>query len=101
MSNMAARELIRTRVVYSERSFAELVLWSIDKPVQGSHHNFKYRLAYIVDGTCVLRFDNEAGKGDHVHVGRNERTYRFTTPTQLVADFNNAIGRWNDENGDT
>ena len=28
-------------------------------------HGFKYRLAFVVNGVCVLRYDNEAGKGDH------------------------------------
>lgn len=59
---MKAVELFRRRIVYSESSFAELVLWRIPKPLAGSSHSFKYRLAYIVDGECVLRFDNEAGK---------------------------------------
>ena len=28
----------------------------------------KYRLALVVDGLCVLRYDNETGKGDHRHI---------------------------------
>ena len=27
-----------------------------------STHQFKYRLAYIVDGICVVRYDNERKK---------------------------------------
>ena len=30
----------------------------------------KYSLAYVVEGECVLRYDNEAGKGDHIRLGR-------------------------------
>jgi hypothetical protein len=33
-------------------------------------HELWYRLALVVGGKCVLRYDNEAGKGDHRHVGR-------------------------------
>ncbi len=33
----------------------------------GSSHGFKYRLAYVVDGVCVVRYDNEVDKGDHRH----------------------------------
>jgi hypothetical protein len=65
----------------------------------GSRHPYKYRRAYVVDGTCGVRFDNEAGKGDHVHVGSSERLYRFSTPDQLLTDFQKEISRWNDENG--
>lgn len=95
---MKAIELLRTRVVYSESAFAELVLWRLQKPLEKSSHRFKYRLAYIVSGECVLRYDNEIGKGDHRHFGKNENAYAFTTPEQLIADFQNDIERWNHEN---
>jgi hypothetical protein len=35
----------------------------------------------------VLRFDNEAGKGDHKHVGEREVPYRFTDVDSLQSDF--------------
>ncbi len=95
---MTATLLFRTRVVYAENAFAELVLWRLRLPVLGSTHRFKYRLAFVVDGSCVLRFDNEAGKGDHLHDGAHQRAYRFTTPEQLLADFEAAIARWQHEN---
>ena len=69
---MNAVELLRTRITYSESAFAELVLWRLAKPIDGSPHGFKYRLAYVVRGKCVLRYDNEAGKGDHRHFGGKE-----------------------------
>lgn len=97
---MKAARLISTRITYSESAFAELVLWRLPKPVAGSGHGYKYRLAYIVRGECVLRYDNEAGKGDHKHVGGSESTYAFTSPEQLIADFQRDIERWNDENRD-
>jgi len=98
---MKTVELICTRIVYSELAFAELVLWRLPKPLDGSLHEFKYRLAYVVRGECVLRYDNEVGKGDHRHFGGKERTYVFTTPAKLVADFQNDIVRWNNENRDS
>jgi Family of unknown function (DUF6516) len=93
-----AVELVPTRIVFTEKSFAELVLWQVPKPVAGSHHEFKYRLAYVVNGVCVVRFDNEAGKGDHRHFDEKEKAYSFTTPEKLVADFQQDIARWNREN---
>ena len=97
---MKATELIRTRIVYSETTFAELVLWRVPKPVAGSNHLFKYRLAYVTEGACVIRYDNESGKGDHRHFGSKENVYRFITPDQLIADFQKDIARWNHENRD-
>lgn len=98
---MQAGLLVRTRIVYSDTAFAELVLWRVPKPVAGSIHLFKYRLAYVVDEVCVLRYDNEPGKGDHRHFGGKESAYRFTTPERLLADFQRDIARWNNENRDS
>jgi hypothetical protein len=97
---MQAVLLVRTRIVYSDTAFAELVLWRVPKPVAGSDHLFKYRLAYVVDEVCVLRYDNEADKGDHRHFSGRESAYRFTTPERLLADFERDITRWNNENRD-
>lgn len=101
MTNMKAVQLVSTRIPYSNSAFAELVLWKLPQPVDGSAHGFKYRLAYVVRGECVLRYDNEAGKGDHRHVGGIESAYAFTTPEKLIADFQRDIERWNDENRDS
>jgi hypothetical protein len=32
-------------------------------------------------------YDNEAGKGDHRHLGLREEPYMFTTVEALIADF--------------
>jgi hypothetical protein len=98
---MKAVELVRTRIVYSETAFVELVLWRVSPSVLGSIHSYKYRFAYVVRGVCVLRYDNEAGKGDHRHYGEVEEDYSFTTPERLIADFQGDIARWNDENRDS
>lgn len=98
ISNMKAVQLVRTRIIYSNAAFAEMVLWRVPEPIAGSAHAFKYRLAYVVDGECILRYDNEAGKGDHRHFGGKERAYVFQTPDKLIADFQRDIARWNREN---
>lgn len=101
ISNMKAVELLRTRIIYADAAFAELALWQVPKPLAGSTHRFKYRLAYVVSGVCVLRYDNEDGKGDHRHFGGKESAYAFTTPEKLLADFQRDISRWNHENCDS
>jgi hypothetical protein len=95
---MKAVLLARRRIVHAENAFAELVLWRLPSPVPGSAHAFKYRLAYVVAGACVVRYDNEGGKGDHRHCGRREAAYAFTTIDALMADFERDIQRWNREN---
>ena len=94
---MKAVELVRTRVAFSETAFAELVLWRVPEPVTGSAHQFKYRLAYVVEGECVLRYDNESGKGDHRHMGGKETTYVFVSVDQLLDDFLADVARWKGE----
>ena len=87
MSNMPAGPLLDERHVLSESAFVGLVVWRVPAPVRGSQHEFRYRLALVVDGECVLRYDNEAGKGDHRHVRDKEHEYRFKNAEQLLADF--------------
>ncbi|MDP2832339.1 MAG: DUF6516 family protein [Pseudomonadota bacterium] len=71
----------------SEREVVHMTVWRLPARVPGCAHDFKYRLAFVVDGHCVLRFDNERGKGDHKHAGTVQSPYQFTTPTRLLADF--------------
>ncbi len=47
----------------------------------------KYSLSLIVDGECVLRYDNERGKGDHRHFMDRESTYTFVSMERLMDDF--------------
>jgi hypothetical protein len=84
---MDAELMIDERHVLAENAFAEIVVWRLPRSVRGSTHRFKYRLALVKNGVCVLRYDNEAGKGDHRHVGDTEEHYDFTTPEALLADF--------------
>jgi hypothetical protein len=93
-SNMGAELLIDERHVLDSRAFVEIVVWRLPRPTRGSGHQFKYRLALIVDGACVLRYDNETGKGDHRHVRDAEEPYIFTDPDALLADFWRDVEGW-------
>ena len=97
---MVAELLLDERHIFDEHSFAELVIWRIPQPIIGSAHQFKYRLAFVVDRVCVIRYDNEFGKGDHRHVGATEQHYEFTTPEQLLNDFEHSIARWRQQHAD-
>ncbi len=98
---MRATELFRRRIPYSETAFAELVLWQLPAPLPGSAHSYKYRLAYVVNGVCVLRYDNESGKGDHKHFRGRETRYAFDTVDKLLASFQRDIQRINREDSDS
>jgi hypothetical protein len=93
---MKAVLLLRMRLVLTETAFVEAVVWRVPEPVRGSRHDFKYRLALVAEGTCVLRYDNEAGKGDHKHLGSAEMPYRFRSLDGLQADFWADVEAWRD-----
>lgn len=84
---MKAALLVRTRVPFGADAFAELVLWSLSSPLPGSSHRYKYRLAFVLRDECLLRYDNETGKGDHKHTRAKEVAYVFESPERLIQDF--------------
>lgn len=97
---MRAALVIRRRVIFGDRDFAELVVWRVPEPVPPSAHRFKYRLVYIVDGVRVIGFDNERGKGDHRHDGGEETPYHFLDVDRLLDDFVAAVESWRRDHGE-
>ena len=94
---MKAEALAHERHGLAEDAFAEILVWRVPHPVKGSTHRFKYRLALIVAGECLLRYDNEAGKGDHRHVGRVQTAYAFSGYERLLADFWADVEAWREQ----
>ena len=95
---MDAIEVVNRREFLRPDVLQELAVWRVPMPLRGSVHYFKYRLALVANGVCVLRYDNEAGKGDHRHVGLTEEPYVFSGVRALFADFDADVVRWIDEN---
>jgi len=77
-----------------DEAFIEISVWQVPSPVRGSAHRFKYRLALVVHRVCVMRYDNEAGKGDHKHVDESEFPYEFVNLGKLQRDFGLDARRW-------
>ncbi|MGZ7870463.1 toxin-antitoxin system TumE family protein (plasmid) [Methylobacterium radiotolerans] len=96
---MNAALVIRRRVVFGDRDFAELVVWRVPLPVPPTDHGFKYRLVYIVQGRRVIGFDNERGKGDHRHDDGVEAPYHFVGVDRLLDDFIEAVEAWRRDHG--
>lgn len=91
---MRADALARERHVLADDTFVEIVVWRVPTPVKGSAHRLKYRLALVVAGECVLRYDNETGKGDHRHLGARQESYAFRGYEILLADFWKDVDAW-------
>jgi hypothetical protein len=88
---MPAELITRFKDVTPEGGLIELVVWRVPQPVPPSTHGYKYRAVYVVDGERIIGFDNERGKGDHRHIGRDERPYLFVSVAQLIEDFIAAV----------
>jgi len=91
---MQARLITRHKDVSPEGWITEIVIWRVPEPVQPSSHQFKYSFAFVVNGKRVIAFDNERGKGDHCHIGRQESPYRFEGLEKLVDDFIVEVEKW-------
>jgi len=85
---MAARPLFREKHVFLDGSIIEMVIWQLPKKTPDRPHGMKYRLYYgSADGRWLIRYDNEAGKGDHRHDKNGESPYTFVDVETLVSDF--------------
>lgn len=71
----------------------EMVLWALPAPSPERPHGLKYRLFCGKGADCVVRYDNETGKGDHRHYGAVEAPYRFESVDVLIEDFSEDCSR--------
>ena len=89
---MRARQLFRYKDSQDDVT-VEMVIWQL--PVQSitRPHGLKYRLYCGRNGRCLVRYDNESGKGDHRHYGRFEERYHFESLDRLLDDFRDDCAR--------
>ena len=85
---MKAKLLYREKNQLEDGSILELVLWELPAKTKDRPHALKYRL-YFGDskGNCLVRYDNESGKGDHKHIKNKEVAYQFVDRDTLFEDF--------------
>lgn len=62
-------------------------VWVLPETNAERPHGLKYRLFCGNANRCLVRYDNEAGKGDHRHYDDHEEPYVFTTLENPLADF--------------
>lgn len=90
---MGATLILRTKTISADGRIVEKVLWRVPQPVPGSEHSHKYRLFCGNASLCLVRYDNESGKGDHRHRGGGESPYEFRGIASLLADFDADVAR--------
>lgn len=101
MPYMKATLVLREKVVMPDGAIIEIVIWQLPMPTLDRPHGLKYRLYYgSPEGECLVRYDNETGKGDHIHYGTDGVVYKFESVRKLRLDFWNdvmRIGGYGDE----
>jgi len=84
---MKAESILRKKDTLPDGGIVEFAIWKVPTPVPPTTHGYKYRLVYIRHGVRIVGFDNERGKGDHMHLDGRECPYVFTDIAQLIEDF--------------
>lgn len=85
---MLAKLIYRDKILISDDIICELVIWQLPNNSKERPHGLKYRLhCGYRNGKCLIRYDNEHGKGDHRHYGEDEEVYKFETVEKLISDF--------------
>lgn len=89
---MKAAQLFR-RILKQGDIHIEMVVWALPKVTSDRPHGLKYRLYCGHLGKCVVRYDNETGKGDHRLYGEKEDVYLFVSLPDLIEGFKNDCAR--------
>lgn len=83
-------------------AIVEMVIWQLPEKTPDRPHGIKYRFFCGRTDICLVRYDNESGKGDHRHYGDYEQRYDFVSVDKLIEDFRNDCANlagwdWNHE----
>lgn len=82
------------KVVLADGAIMELVIWRLPRATPDRPHGLKYRLYFGRAGQCLVRYDNESGKGDHRHIKERVEPYRFISVARLRQDFEADIKKY-------
>jgi Family of unknown function (DUF6516) len=75
------------KALLPDGGIVEMKIWRLPAASVERAHGLKYSLYFGKGGQRIVGYDNEAGKGDHRHLGPREEVYEFTTVEALIADF--------------
>lgn len=89
---MKAKLLYRKKEIRPD-GVVEMVVWQLPDSSSHQPHGIKYRFYAGRMGKCLVRYDNETGKGDHIHYGKTEISYSYVSMTKLVSDFLSDVER--------
>ena len=86
--HMAARMLFHHKEIRGD-VIIEMMIWQLPAVTAQRPHGLKYRFYCGTADACLVRHDNESGKGDHRHYGEWQEIYVFQSIERRLADFRN------------
>lgn len=89
--------MLHEKIVRDDGAIVELVIWQLPRATPDRPHALKYRLYFGRGGKCLVRYDNESGKGDHRHIRGKEMPYRFVSLAKLRRDFESDMRKYGGE----
>ena len=89
--------VLHEKIVRDDGAIVELVIWQLPRATPDRPHALKYRLYFGRGGKCLVRYDNEAGKGDHRHIRGKETPYHFVSLAKLRRDFESDMRKYGGE----
>ena len=90
--------LFHEKMVWADGAILELIIWRLPRATPERRYGLKYRLYFGRGGKCLVRYENEAGKGDHRHVMGREEPYRFVSVAKLRRDFEADVRKYGGSN---
>jgi len=99
MASLARKSVLvlHEKIVRDDGAIVELVVWQLPLATPDRPHALKYRLYFGRGGKCLVRYDNETGKGDHRHVSGRQTAYRFVSLARLRQDFESDMKKYGGE----
>jgi len=89
--------VLHEKIVRDDGAIVELVVWQLPLATSDRPHALKYRLYFGRGGKCLVRYDNEKGKGDHRHIRGKQTPYRFVSLAKLRRDFESDMRKYGGE----
>ncbi|MFH1587201.1 MAG: DUF6516 family protein [Candidatus Diapherotrites archaeon] len=84
--------LRRNKKQLDKYSFIEYRIYSVPES-EDFPDGVKYSMNFVIKEECVLRYDNERGKGHHRHLGEVESKIQFKSINILIKNFFGEVGK--------
>ncbi len=76
------------RFVMDTKSFVDLTLWPMPTDPEISNTiEYEYRLAYVIEGNCVLLYEGKNDKDGWKYLDGRQESYCFMSPDRLLDTF--------------